>query len=316
MRLAVAANGRAPAAEVLALARACDALPVADMWLTEDYFERGAFAVAGAVLAVTQRIRVGIGVVNPWTRHPVLTAMETAALAEIGPGRVLLGLGASNARWMGEQLGLPFERPLGHLLGSVTIIRAALGGKPVDQEWNGQRLAAQLAFTPPGPIPIALGVKGERALRASAQSADILLLSALSSPEYVRWVRTVVGPQPRLDVLVGVSLDDDAALARDRIRPFVATYLGVHGDQPITSVAGIGPELAAQLRAGWVSGAPRTDLVSDELLTRFCLAGDDSGIRAGMAAFAAAGADSLVVQNRGRPGDAAQVLARLSRLLG
>ncbi|HXP56232.1 MAG TPA: LLM class flavin-dependent oxidoreductase [Streptosporangiaceae bacterium] len=315
MRLSVAANGRAPAGEVLALARACDSLPVAEMWITEDYFERGAFAVAGAVLAATQRVRVGIGVVNPWTRHPVLTAMEAAALAEIGPGRVLLGLGASNARWMGEQLGLPFERPLSHLLGSVAIIRTALAGRPVDQEWCGQRLAARLAFTPPGPIPIALGVKGERALQAGARAADVLLLSALSSPDYVRWVRTVVGPEPRLDVLAGVSLDDDAPRARDRIRPFVATFLGVHGDQPITRVAGIGPDLAAQLRAGWVSGAPRTDLVSDEMLTRFCLAGNDKDVRAGLAAFADAGADSLVVQNRGA-GDVAQVLTRISRLLG
>jgi 5,10-methylenetetrahydromethanopterin reductase len=315
MRLAVAANGRAPTSEVLALARACDSLPVAEMWITEDYFERGAFAVAGAALAVTQRLRVGLGVVNPWTRHPVLTAMEAAALAEIGPGRVLLGLGASNARWMGEQLGLPFDRPLSRLLGSVAIIRAALSGEAVDQAWDGQRLAAKLAFTPPGPIPIALGVKGERALRAGAGVADVLLLSALSSPDYVRWVRTVVGPRPRLDVLVGASLDDDAQQARDRIRPFVATYLGVHGDQPITRVAGIGPGLAAQLRTGWISGTPRTDLVSDEMLARFCLAGDDQDICAGVAAFADAGADSLVVQNRG-PGDPAEVLARISQLLG
>jgi 5,10-methylenetetrahydromethanopterin reductase len=315
MRLAVAANGHAPAGETLALARACDALPVSEMWITEDYYERGAFSVAGAVLAVTTRLAVGIGVVNPWTRHPVLTAMETAALAEIGPGRVVLGLGASNARWMGEQLGLPYERPLARLLDSVSIVRAALAAEPVDREWGGRRLAARLAFVPPGPIPVALGVKGERALRAAAEVADILLLSALSSPDYVRWVRTIVGPRPRLDVLVGVSIDDDAALARERIRPFVATYLGVHGDQPITRVAGIDPPFAAQLRAGWTGGTPRTDLVTDELLTRFCLAGDEKDMRAGMAAFAAAGADSLVVQNRGA-GDAAHVLTKISGLLG
>ena len=83
MRLAVAANGRAPTSEILALAGTCDSLPVSEMWITEDYYERGAFAVAGAVLAVTKRLSVGIGVVNPWTRHPVLTAMETAALAEM-----------------------------------------------------------------------------------------------------------------------------------------------------------------------------------------------------------------------------------------
>lgn len=315
MRLSVAANGHAPTGEVLALAHACDALTVGELWITEDYCERGAFAVAGAVLAVTSRLTVGIGVVNPWTRHPVLTAMETAALAEIGPGRVVLGLGASNQRWMGEHLGLPFERPLARLTGSMSIIRAALAGQPVDQEWGGRRLEARLSFAPPGPVPIALGVKGARALRAGAESADILLLSALSSPDYVRWVRTIVGPRPRLDVLAGVSLDQDAALARERIRPFVATYLGVHGDQPITRVAGIDPGLAGQLRAGWTDGTPRTDLLPDELLTRFCLAGDEKDICAGLASFAEAGADTLVVQNRGT-GDAAQLVARLSELLG
>src|SRR3981081_3139858 len=148
MRLAVAANGRAPTSEILALAGTCDSLPVSEMWITEDYYERGAFAVAGAVLAVTKRLSVGIGVVNPWTRHPVLTAMETAALAEIGPGRVVLGLGASNVRWMGEQLGLPFERPLTILLDSVSIVRAALAGGPGEPAWCGQRRAAGTGFAP------------------------------------------------------------------------------------------------------------------------------------------------------------------------
>jgi 5,10-methylenetetrahydromethanopterin reductase len=319
MRLAVAASGASPSTDVLELARACDGLAVDELWLTEDYYERGAFALAGAVLASTSRLSVGIGVVNPWTRHPVLIAMEAAALAEIGPGRVTLGLGSSNARWMDQQLGIAFERPLSRLGSAVTIIRAALAGAPVDQEWGGRRLDARLSFTPPQPVPLALGVKGERALRLAAGTADVILLSAMSSPAYVRWVRDLVGPGPRLDVLVGVSLQEDgepnASAARDRIRAFVATYLGVHGDQPITRVAGLDAATATALRAGWAAGTPRVGLITDELMVPFCLAGTADDVRLGIAAYAEAGADTLVVQNRGA-GGAVSVLEQLSAWIG
>ena len=51
------------------------------VWLIEDYYHPGAFALAGAVAAATARIGIGLGVVNPSTRHPAPVAMETAALA-------------------------------------------------------------------------------------------------------------------------------------------------------------------------------------------------------------------------------------------
>lgn len=98
MRVAYSVAGTRPAGEAVELAREAERLGVDEVWLSEDYFERGAFALAGALAVATERVGVGIGVVNPWTRHPVLTAMETSALDELAPGRVLLGLGASNAR--------------------------------------------------------------------------------------------------------------------------------------------------------------------------------------------------------------------------
>lgn len=314
MRLAVAASGKQPTRSVLALARICEDQGIDELWLTEDYFERGAFAVAGAVLATTSRITVGIGVVNPWTRHPVLTAMETAALAEIAPGRVVLGLGASNVRWMEQQLGIPFVRPLGRLEEAVVMIRSALAGEPVVSDGLGGRVDARLAFTPPGGIPIALGVKSERALAMAGRVGDQLLLSTMSSPQYVRFVREKVGPAMPLAAYVGVSCHADAARARDELRLFAATYLGVHGDHVITRVAGIGPELAAALRAGWLSGSPRVDLVDDTMLDTFCLAGTELDVARGIDALADAGLGTLVVQPHGT-GDPAELLGTLRRLV-
>src|SRR3990172_2311200 len=99
------------------------------VWLIEDYFSPGAFALAGAAAAVTERVTVGIGVVNPYTRHPALLAMETAALAGLAPGRVVLGLGASNRVWIEERMGIPFTAPLASVRECVEIVRRLLAGE-------------------------------------------------------------------------------------------------------------------------------------------------------------------------------------------
>src|SRR5258706_5948089 len=61
-------------------------------WVAEDYFMRGAFSLAGACAARTKSVRIGIGAVNPYSRHPALTAMETAGLVRVA-GRGPAGFG-------------------------------------------------------------------------------------------------------------------------------------------------------------------------------------------------------------------------------
>ena len=88
-------------------ARAAERAGFGSVWIAEDYYQPGAFTLAGAVAAATERITVGLGVVNPYTRHPAILAMETAALAGVAPGRIVLGLGTSNPNWIeAEQPGV------------------------------------------------------------------------------------------------------------------------------------------------------------------------------------------------------------------
>src|SRR5262249_25898348 len=74
-------------------ARAAERSGLGSVWIMEDYFHPGAYAVAAAAAAVSVRGVIGLGVVNPYTRHPAVVAMETATLAAMAPGRVVLGLG-------------------------------------------------------------------------------------------------------------------------------------------------------------------------------------------------------------------------------
>src|SRR5262249_48680882 len=176
---------------------------VGSVWVMEDYFRPGAYALAAATAAVTVRSVIGIGVVTPYTRHPALIAMETATLAALSPGRVALGIGSSNRRWVEQQMGIPFKTPLRGLRESVDIVRRLLDGESVT--YTGDVFAANevtLELPPPGRVPILLGVKGPRALTLAAEVADGVHCSILASPAHVRRVRTsTAGARPDFKVI-------------------------------------------------------------------------------------------------------------------
>src|ERR1041384_8358018 len=95
LRLGLALSNEVPVAETVALAVRAEQLGFGEVWLPESGHGRGLFTVAASVAAATRRVKIGIGIVNPFWRHPSLIAMEAAALDEASQGRVLLGLGAA-----------------------------------------------------------------------------------------------------------------------------------------------------------------------------------------------------------------------------
>ena len=97
--------------EFVAHAHRAEELGFGTVWVPEDPFYRGAFALGSAVACGTSKIRIGLGVVNPYTRHPALTAMEFAALDEAADGRAILGIGAGLKDWIEGRLKIPYTRP-------------------------------------------------------------------------------------------------------------------------------------------------------------------------------------------------------------
>ncbi|MGC4932096.1 LLM class flavin-dependent oxidoreductase [Gordonia sp. DT30] len=297
MRLGFAPSGRRNAQTTVELAKQAEDAGFAEIWVSEDYLERGAFAVAGAVAASTERVTIGLGVINPWTRHVALSAMECAALEELSGGRLRLGVGASNRIWIEEQLGIPFRRPVSVLVEYVDALRTLLDGDRHSRPVNGLEVDAALAFTPGTRIPILLGVKGERALSRSA-SSDGLILSVLSSPEYVSWVRENFSPRS-VTAYVLFSRDSDPGAARARVAGRIAQYLGMHGPSPITALPGLSAETATAFRENMLAGTDASDLVTDEMSRTFAIAGNDEQCADILRRFSDAGVDSLVIVDAG-----------------
>lgn len=293
--LGVALMHHDTAAHAAAWARAAEGAGLGSAWIIEDYFHPGAFALAGAAGAVTERIAIGLGVVNPYTRHPALLAMETAALAGIAPGRVVLGLGSSNRRWIEEQMAIPFKTPLNAVREGVEIVRRLLGGERVTFRGDSFSLdGVALEATPTQPVPIFLGVKGPKALAMAGEIADGVHCSVLASPAHVRRVRKTMGGRGAVIAYVVMAVDADGGRARQAVKPVLARYLGVLHGQSILEDAGLGPMRTQPFTDALRGGASATALVTDEMVETLAVAGTPDECRRGLRRFAEAGLDTAV----------------------
>jgi 5,10-methylenetetrahydromethanopterin reductase len=318
--------GERTAGHVVERARAAERAGLDSLWFIEDYFQTGAFAVAGAAAAVTTRLGLGLGVLNPYTRHPALLAMETATLADIAPGRVVLGLGTGVRRWVEDQMAIPAPRPLAALGECVDVVRRLWAGERVTHEGTAFSLRGiALEFKPAqAALPIVLGVKGPRALALAGTVADGVVCSIMSSPAHVRRVRDTVaaarhraghaGPFPVL-AYVPVAIGRDPEAARRSVRPLLARYLAhLHGQSLLADAAVTAAETLAirEARAAGESGASR---VTDAHVDAFALAGTPDQVRARLRDWRDAGLDTPIALPAGES-DPVEQLGVIGRELG
>jgi alkanesulfonate monooxygenase SsuD/methylene tetrahydromethanopterin reductase-like flavin-dependent oxidoreductase (luciferase family) len=272
-----------------------------ELWLPEDYFYNGGIAAAATVLAATERVRIGLGIVSCMARHPAVLAIECSVLARIHPGRLTVGVGMGQPAWV-KQMGIYPKSQLAALEECVTALRELLAGAVVDRE--GQSFSfdnVQLTHPATTAVPIYVGVIGPNLLRLAGGIADGIIASIFASAQYLTWMRAQVagGADPGRSerhplacfALFSVDEDGDAALAA--LRPTMAFYLSVLADSPLIDVYGIGDELRALNAAG---GPDRIAAeMPDAWLRDLAVVGTPAECAAQIERLHAAGADSIAL---------------------
>jgi len=162
-----------------------------ELWLWEDCFWGGAVPGCAAALAWTGGLRVGIGVLPVPLRNVATTAMDTAMLHRLFPGRVTVGVGHGVQDWM-RQVGAAAESPMTLLREYVAALRALLAGDRLTIDGRYVRLEeVAVNWPPPAPPPVVLAAIGPRTLRLSGEVADGTILVG-SGPGEVRRARDLI----------------------------------------------------------------------------------------------------------------------------
>ena len=110
-RVALYLQDKHPIREGMAYVREAEVAGFEAVWQAESRLVREATVPMAAFAAVTDRIRIGSGVVNNWTRNVGLLAATFSTLDDLAPGRVILGVGA----WwdpLARKVGITRTRPL------------------------------------------------------------------------------------------------------------------------------------------------------------------------------------------------------------
>lgn len=251
------------------LARRADELGYDSVWVTHGG-GRDSFLVLAAYGAVAPRVRLGVGVLPIYPRHPIATAQAALTLSEQTGGRYLLGLGVSHRPSMEQQLGLDLADPLGTMREYVQVLRGAFGD---GARFEGSHYRVQWSMAVPGRLPsppIYLAALSTRMLELAGEIADGVVLW-LCDPPYVRNVAVPALERGRrragkdlsgfeIVAAVPLAVTDDPAKARDAFRAELVRYLSLPFYRAMLEASGHGASLKRV-----DAGGPADDALLDAL---------------------------------------------------
>jgi alkanesulfonate monooxygenase SsuD/methylene tetrahydromethanopterin reductase-like flavin-dependent oxidoreductase (luciferase family) len=287
-RLGVRIPRELPAARLVDLARRAERAGLDEVWVVEDCFYAGGIATAAAVLAATESIALGIGILPTVARNPAIAAMELAALAELHPGRLVAGFGHGVPAWM-KQIGAYPTSPLAALEETLSAVRRLLAGERVSTQGRHVRLDhVRLDFPPAVVPPVFAGVRGPKSLAVGGKHADGTILAEPATPEYVRATREIVGARHTVVTYNWFALDDDPGRAVARARKDVTSALDP-STEPHLRPLPFGAELIELV------AQDRKDEIPAEWIARLGICGTLGQCAAQVRALHEAGSESVIL---------------------
>lgn len=230
MRSGVLLLGEHSPDQLVDLIRLTEDLGYDVFWYADEKFYRDCYVGLTLAALNTRHIKIGVCVTDPYSRHPALTAVANASLAELAPGRVILGLGAGGSGF--PPMGIERKKPAIAIRETMEIVRGLLSSETVD--YQGQVVSfhkGRLNFVPRSDIPIYVGTMSKLVLRLSGRMADGIIIGGYASrpglAQSMANIREGANGAGRslegIEIVsrVNVCISDDQALALRTVKPMV-----------------------------------------------------------------------------------------------
>jgi 5,10-methylenetetrahydromethanopterin reductase len=251
-----------------------------------------------AYAAVTERIKIGSGVINNWTRNIGLLAATYLTLDDLAPDRIYCGIGA----WwdpLARNVGIDRKKPLTAMRETVLVMRRLLNMERVTFHGefvhvDGIELDVVHGRREPRNVPIMIGATGDQMMEMTGEIADGAVLNYCVPPEYNHKALELLAAgakksgktldqidRPQL-VVCSVDMDHDRAI--DTTRELLTQYLA---QQPhIAKASGVSMDVVNQIQSilGWPATKEQIKaakhLVPEELILRISASGTPEEARA------------------------------------
>jgi F420-dependent oxidoreductase-like protein len=256
-----------------------------------------------AYASVSERIKLGTGVVPIFSRSPVAMAQTAATIDEFSSRRMVLGLGVSHQVTVENWYGANITKPVTQMREYVGGVRAILRGEPPPESEYFPTRFQFMGFEPRPDLPIYVAALSPNMLQLAGEIADGVMLW-LCNPDYIRDVIVPEVTKGRekagkamddFDVVaaVPVALTDDPEAARATMRQELITYASLPFYRAMLERSGFTDDIAA-FDQGMSAGDPDKAKagLSDDLLGALAGIGSADEVRATVERYRAAGAES------------------------
>lgn len=298
----------------------CESLGYDNVWFGDSQnIWRESSTVMGAAAVGTEKIIFGTGVTNAVTRHPSVLASTWATLAEFTNGRVALGIGTgdSSLRTMGLR-----PQKLAELEQSITDLRALFRGESVAEASSGTDFHLNYV-TEPMDIPIYIAASAPKILKMSGRIADGVIVLVGTAPHFIEAALQTIEAGAKesgrtLDDLhivlwTPTAIADDRTEARDLVRAHVSRV----AIRPLPAKVDPALEKAIdRIRDSYNyyehmnTEAAHADLVPDELVDLFALAGTPDECAQRLKEIESVGVNQVSIVPFVRPGQSKEATIR------
>jgi 5,10-methylenetetrahydromethanopterin reductase len=289
------------------------------VWQAESRLVRDAIVPMSAYAAVTERIKIGSGVINNWTRNIGLLAATFLTLDDLAPDRIICGIGA----WwdpLAKNVGIDRRKPLKAMRETVEVLRRLLNMEEVtyDGEFHqvkGIKLDVVHGRQEPRNVEIMIGATGPKMLALTGEIADGVVLNYCVPPEYndmameqlEKGAKRAGRSLDDLDrpQLVVCSVHEDRAEAIRGAKMLLTQYLA---QQPhIAKASGVEKETVKEIQSilGWPATKEQIEkamkYVPDELVLRITATGTPEEAVAKVKEYVKRGATCPILYPLGDP---------------
>ncbi len=313
-RMALYMQDKHPISHEIEMAKYAEEQGFSEIWQADTRLARDCVVLMSALLAETNTLKIGSGVLPIWSRNPAViaatwsTMWELGGLTPEGDSRVMLGIGA----WwepIATRIGLDRRKPLKAMREHVEVIRELFTMEEVT--YDGEfvqldRVKLDVAYGDTGPrdIPIYIGATGPKMLELTGETCDGIVLNYVVPTDYIRdaielvergaaKVGKTIDDIDRPELLVCSLSDDDPDEAMMTGKALVAYYLGT--EPHIMEASRADPELIGKVQeiVGWPATEAdyrkAADIIPDELVSSVMAVGTTHQCRDTVAEYIEAG---------------------------